>query len=166
MSKFTTMKCYRCHRPLKDPVSIQRGFGPVCYGKAVKKDKQRDIDDDQPVLQGKPFREYGLVCVRQTDGRLACNIPQIFKHHSPTGFECGYGGSGPADLALNAMALWFPKEPGDRGVKLWDGQIVSSKAFNLHQRFKFYFIQSMDRDGGMISVEKIVEWLEQVEETV
>lgn len=26
-------KCARCVRALKDPVSIERGIGPVCYAK-------------------------------------------------------------------------------------------------------------------------------------
>jgi len=23
-------RCYKCHRPLRDPVSLERGIGPVC----------------------------------------------------------------------------------------------------------------------------------------
>lgn len=29
------MICNRCHRPLTDPVSIQRQYGPVCAGKVT-----------------------------------------------------------------------------------------------------------------------------------
>ena len=25
-------KCSICHRPLKDPESVKRGIGPICYG--------------------------------------------------------------------------------------------------------------------------------------
>lgn len=32
-------------------------------------------------------------------------------HHSPTGFEWGYGGSGPADLALSILWDWMGREP-------------------------------------------------------
>jgi len=27
------MRCLRCHRELTDPVSIERGLGPVCWGR-------------------------------------------------------------------------------------------------------------------------------------
>jgi hypothetical protein len=51
---------------------------------------------------------------RQLDGDVICAVrdretgrsyplPHII-HHSPTGFECGYPGSGPADLALSILA--------------------------------------------------------------
>jgi hypothetical protein len=29
--------CRRCGRPLKDPVSIRRGYGPICYDKVMEK---------------------------------------------------------------------------------------------------------------------------------
>ena len=38
-------KCARCNRGLKDPTSIQRGFGPVCWAKAQadkSKEEQRE----------------------------------------------------------------------------------------------------------------------------
>jgi hypothetical protein len=53
-------------------------------------------------------------CRRGADGILRCNIPQRHKHHSPTGFECGFAGSGPADLALNILALFIPAPPDPR----------------------------------------------------
>jgi hypothetical protein len=51
---------------------------------------------------------------RRLDGDVVCDVqdlrtgrsyplPHII-HHSPTGFECGYPGSGPADLALSILA--------------------------------------------------------------
>ena len=33
-------------------------------------------------------------------------LPHILRH-SPTGFEFGYGGSGPADLAFSILVHWF-----------------------------------------------------------
>ncbi|MHB8117876.1 MAG: DUF6011 domain-containing protein [Methanothrix sp.] len=30
--------CRRCHRHLKDPASMKRGFGPVCFQKIRQED--------------------------------------------------------------------------------------------------------------------------------
>ena len=32
--------CRRCNRPLKDPISIKRGFGPICFTKVVHEDSE------------------------------------------------------------------------------------------------------------------------------
>jgi hypothetical protein len=52
-------------------------------------------------------------------------------NHSPTGFEWGYGGSGPAQLALAILA---------------DALGDDERAVRLHQRFKFSVIGNLDRD--------------------
>ena len=51
-------------------------------------------------------------------------------NHSPTGFEWGYGGSGPAQLALALLA-----------DVLGDDEL----AVRLHQRFKFAVISLLPR---------------------
>jgi hypothetical protein len=51
-------------------------------------------------------------------------------NHSPTGFEWGYAGSGPAQLALAILADVLRDD--DRAVR-------------LHQRFKFKVIAMLDR---------------------
>lgn len=127
-----------------------------------------EAENENPVLHGVGnIHEIGLVCKRLDDGRLACNIPQIYKHHSPTGYECGYGGSGPADLALNVMAIFCPlgrthntyEEAQEGEVKLWDGTLVSQRAWDLHQNFKWQHIANMDRKGGTISAETIRKFI-------
>jgi hypothetical protein len=67
-----------------------------------------------------------------------------FRVHSPTGYEWGYGGSGPADLALNILALFL--EP-------WD-------AWWLHQSFKFAHIGTLNPKGDTLSVARIRSWIE------
>ncbi|HWH58438.1 MAG TPA: DUF6166 domain-containing protein [Terriglobales bacterium] len=52
------------------------------------------------------------------------------RHHSPTGFEWGYGGSGPAQLALALLADWS----GDDGF-----------ALQHYQNFKFKLIAGLPR---------------------
>ena len=54
------------------------------------------------------LEQHGLVCRRARDGDAVINIEQAHEHHSPTGMEFGYLGSGPADLALNVLAALIP----------------------------------------------------------
>lgn len=62
-------------------------------------------------------------------------------NHSPTGFEWGYGGSGPAQLALAILA---------------DALGDDNAALRLHQRFKFKVIGALKRDSPWLLTEKQV----------
>lgn len=61
-------------------------------------------------------------------------------NHSPTGFEWGYSGSGPAQLALALLA--HALEDDDR-------------AFQHHQRFKFKHVASFDAERWSMSSPRI-----------
>jgi hypothetical protein len=52
-----------------------------------------------------------IVCRRDPDGTKHFNVPRRHVHHSPTGWEWGYGGSGPSDFALNVLALFVGPPP-------------------------------------------------------
>lgn len=80
---------------------------------------------------------------RDAKGYAHANVPHRIVRHSPTGFEWGYGGSGPADLALNILAHLFGREI----------------AFEHYQDFKRDFICTVDHHGGVITVESIRAWL-------
>lgn len=56
------------------------------------------------------LRMYGLIVERDTQGNLRANVPHV-RCHSPAGYECGYAGSGPADLALSVMHALIPPLP-------------------------------------------------------
>jgi hypothetical protein len=71
------------------------------------------------------------------------------RNHSPDGFEFGYGGSGPAQLAL-AILLDFIGKPPSTGC---------------YQAFKFSYISSIGHPGGMIHGDDIMVWLAKYEET-
>jgi len=62
------------------------------------------------------------------------------RNPSPTGFEWGYRGSGPAQLALALLADWL----GD------DGQ-----ALDLYQAFKFKTVASLPREGWTLTGKEI-----------
>lgn len=52
--------------------------------------------------------ESGIILRRddpEAVGGIYTNVPHLVTHHSPSGYEFGYGGSGPADLALNICEI-------------------------------------------------------------
>lgn len=131
-------------------------MGAVCYGKASRQDSG-SLFNDTPVLNGVgELKDVGLVCRRLADGRLACNVPHVVVRHSPTGFECGYGGSGPAELALNVLHALLPC--GDLG-RAYGDVWVSADAERLYMRFMWDFIDRMAEDGGRVPIEDINQWI-------
>ena len=99
------------------------------------------------------------VVLHRGDGEALSNVPRSVIFHSPDGFEWGYNGSGPADLALNIINAFVP--PGwDKldPVKCYKGE-VSFTAFILHQEFKREFIEVLPKDGGIIKRFIILDWI-------
>ena len=86
-----------------------------------------------------------------------CNL------HSPTGFEIGYAGSGPADTAASILADYF--EEDRRPVEhVWRGRFhgCPSFAIKLHQFFKFEVIAGIHLEPGDIHTleeSSIAAWL-------
>lgn len=80
---------------------------------------------------------------REDDGTARANIEHSIVYHSPDGFNFGYYGSGPADLALNILALYTSRE----------------NAEIYHQEFKKEFIATMPEEGGSIKAETIRAWI-------
>jgi len=134
-------KCSICHRPLKDPESVKRGIGPICYGK-MKSEEEQKKEEQQEFI---PF-EGDIICKRTEYGPIT-NVTHMIVRHSPTGFEWGYGGSGPADLALNALTMYIGREKAEK-----DG---------LYQEFKWKFIATMPIEGGIIRREDVMKWLKE-----
>jgi hypothetical protein len=46
--------------------------------------------------------QHGILFQRR-EGDTSTNVPHLVTYHSPSGFAWGYGGSGPADLALTIL---------------------------------------------------------------
>lgn len=66
-------------------------------------------------------------------------------NHSPTGFEWGYAGSGPAQLALAILADCLDDD---------------AQALSLYQRFKSQVVATKPRDEGWsISEETVRYWV-------
>lgn len=73
-------------------------------------------------------------------------------NHSPTGFEWGYGGSGPAQLALAILFDVLLRQGVDR-------KEAGERAIALHQQFKFAHVASWNRAGFLISSAAVLEWI-------
>ena len=92
--------------------------------------------------------EWGRVKAT-VDGRPLLHVV----YHSPDGFECGYGGSGPADLALSILADHFGERPEKK-------KVGACRCWQLHQAFKREFVAPADREGFTVTSEQIEAWLQ------
>lgn len=80
-------------------------------------------------------------------GEARASIPQQHVVHSPDGFEWGYTGSGPAELALNVLVLFVP----------------APEAWRLHQQFKSDIVACLPRDAAALTItaDSVREWIRQ-----
>ena len=90
----------------------------------------------------------GYAVTVTVDGRRL-NPRRDLWNHSPSGFEWGYGGSGPAQLALAILA-----------DHLGDDQ----EALNFYQRFKWAVIAELPGRGWTLSSRDIDQLLKNVQE--
>ena len=81
-------------------------------------------------------------------------------YHSPDGFEWGYAGSGPADLALAILADYFEEPPEFVLAALRSMWTPRSKAAALHQSFKERFVATEHRDEWQLHSDDIEAWLQ------
>jgi len=85
------------------------------------------------------------------------------KLHSPTGFEVGYGGSGPADTAASILADYFD-EHASAVARAWRGRSDGRPSFaiKLHHFFKFEVIAGIQLEPGEVHTleeSSITAWL-------
>ena len=92
------------------------------------------------------------VTTRQPDGaeRTEALDPRVdLWNHSPAGFEWGYGGSGPTQLALALLADHLNAPSEDRR------DATAEKAIALHQQFKFAVVSGLDPLSWSLTTEEI-----------
>src|SRR5215510_6275516 len=89
--------------------------------------------------------EDGCAVVVSDAGGTRILDPRLdLRNHSPTGFEWGYGGSGPAQLALALLA---------------DHLADDEQAVALHQSFKFAVVANFPKRGWTLTSRQIDEVL-------
>jgi hypothetical protein len=94
-------------------------------------------------------RRQGYAAIVTVDGR-PLNPRLDLWNHSPTGFEWGYGGSGPAQLALAILADHLGND---------------EQAFNFHHRFKWAVTAELPRRSWTLTSLEIDQVLDSLRET-
>jgi len=152
-------KCLKCNRELKNEKAKSIGFGEVCLRKLKREETRKENEINQRILI--PPREHNpgeYVFVKREANTVKSNIPRTINHHSPSGFNYGYPGSGASELALNIMNFYYP------GNKQKVGEYsVSEITFRLYQRFKEEFIAIQKEDSFKIDTKDIKCWVEKNE---
>lgn len=153
--------CGRCKRALKDPASVKRGYGKICWAK-VQENKDGDtMREFHDIYVNEPMDEF--VILERRNGEVVTNVPHVVTHHSPDGYEYGYMGSGCADLALNILenVLRGIGYQGEKTNSVWSKQYIFRLSYRLHQPFKQEFIAPVDRErGAHIYTNDIIRWIE------
>jgi len=144
------LRCLRCHRPIPSHATVVHGMGRRCYWRWKAEGNEMDKGT---------LRSIGLVCMRRHDGTAWANVEHKVVYHSPTGFEWGYPGSGPAELALNVLHELIPPR-ADQPSTTIAGVTVHADAERLHQDFKCDFIEPIKRAGGTIPIKEMLQWIE------
>ena len=85
-----------------------------------------------------------ILCRREAGRAVVEGVPHEWVWHSPAGCEWGYGGSGPANQALNILLA----ATGDRDF-----------AAQHHQEFKWRFVAALPDEGGIVRGDDVVEWI-------
>ena len=79
--------------------------------------------------------------------------------HSPGGFEWGYAGSGPHDLALSILCDFLEESPAEVQASGQRTFAKPTRAFVLHDQFAHTVVARWDRDHWRIEGREITEWL-------
>ena len=145
-----TTKCWRCSRILKSQPWAEMGIGPICasrMGLSAPEESTAKTGKGQArsLKPAKPRKPFDIKLVRDSQGYANANVQHGIVRHSPTGFEWGYGGSSPADLALNILTAIIGQQEAEQ----------------VYQKFKDDFIATMPFEGGTIKASDIDVWLKE-----
>ena len=146
------IECARCGRALKNPKARELGYGLICWRKiqGERAREQRNADDSIVIT---PTITDGYAGARGENGeikvvRIRNGRQEPLRHlvlHSPSGFEWGYSGSGPTDLARSIIADVTGDDNPHPGI---------------YQEFKRQFVTRW-KDRWEVSLEKIQSWLKE-----
>lgn len=100
------------------------------------------------VYRGTRTEQGRHVTVEEGDARRPLDPRLDLRNHSPTGFEWGYGGSGPAQLALALAA---------------DALGDDEHAQDVYQRLKFKLIGELAKEGWELTEERLRAAIDAIE---
>jgi len=113
------------------------------------------MDDTVIRVEMVPAKYGAMRCVATMGGK---DIPHR-EHHSPTGMNYGYAGSGPADLALSILDAALPDD--DKTATIWGRKKVKLTAWLLHQEFKWAYVAKWNpKEVVEITVGEVRAWAE------
>lgn len=113
--------------------------------------------NDYPVMvfTGKrtPFAQNNKV-IFTVDGKRWANLPMYLDevNHSPTGFEWGYGGSGPSQLAYAILRVRYEI------IFHYTPEESKARAMKNYQHFKECVIARIKSDEWTLTSEDIRKW--------
>jgi len=136
--------CTRCHKPIKDPTSVENGFGPACFTRLKKTIEEKQGVDPLLTFIHAEGDNPDIVLQRDNCGNACTNVRQYVARHSATGFDWGANNGGSDDLAYNIL-LHF----GIKGRQL----------DNLYHRFQLDFLANISHAGGIIEATTINKWI-------
>lgn len=99
-----------------------------------------------------------LTCRAERAGGVLRRLAHV-KFHSPDGFEVGYSGSGPADLALAILVDLFAAPRRPSAYRMPRGR--AADAWVLHQQLKVQFLSGLKVERGEsaeLDGEKLFAW--------
>lgn len=79
------------------------------------------------------------------DRTLDLNRSLQLVNHSPSGFNWGYGGSGPAQLALALLVEFMPNK--------------ETLAIRLHQQFKVDVVVDLPQEDFSFKEDVVLDWI-------
>ncbi|SRR6266480_1010668 len=93
------------------------------------------------------------------------------EYHSPDGFEWGYQGSAPADLALAILAHYFREwhltSKRIKNLSIESEDDKKPKCLQYHQRFKEEIIAKLPRrESWTITHKQITDWFAEVAKSI
>lgn len=105
------------------------------------------------VYVGKRHPAHGFLMVTiERDGKAVGSLCHYVRH-SPTGFECGYGGSGPADLARCILIDHLGLH------SLAERETVIPRVDKHYQDFKDEIVAEFGPSGFELTAEVVDNWL-------
>lgn len=107
------------------------------------------MSDPVRVIHGYRQNQQGGPCLVTIDGQVLPMPPldRTEARHSPDGFQWGYGGSGPAELARAILVALYPGEPIVRHPR-------------CYQAFKFDVIARLRADAFVLTSDDVAAWRE------
>jgi hypothetical protein len=111
----------------------------------------------------RPLAEENKVIMTTDNGEIWVNLPLYLDevNHSPTGFEWGYLGSGPSQLAYAILRSLYEIMFG------YDKEEAKQKALSGYQSFKEYAIAKIKTDEWTITSDDVrIWWVRKKEEWI